>query len=170
MLLTLYLPLYSHCPLQANLVFFSLLLCMAGFDLPKNFQDNSDAFFRSVKLRVVPLQKALLTKKATIPASPSFKNMAEKTLRDFTAPSTDNVPVGPQINLGDGDFDLNTSLITMAQASPFCGRPNENAKCLSSTVPGDLQHVRNERRQPRHHQDQTVSVFPSREDEAVVLR
>uniref|UniRef100_A0A0E0PK13 Uncharacterized protein n=1 Tax=Oryza rufipogon TaxID=4529 RepID=A0A0E0PK13_ORYRU len=46
--------------------------------------------------------------------------MAEKTLREFTAPSTDNVPIGPQVNVGDGDFDLKTSLITMAQASPFC--------------------------------------------------
>jgi hypothetical protein len=53
--------------------------------------------------------------------------MAEKTLREFAAPSADNVPVGPQVNLGDTDFDLKSSLITMAHASLFCGRPNEDA-------------------------------------------
>ena len=29
--------------------------------------------------------------------------------------------------MGDVDFDLKSSLITMAQASPFCGKPNEDA-------------------------------------------
>lgn len=53
--------------------------------------------------------------------------MAEKTSREFAAPSANNVPIGPHIDLGDGDFDLKTSLITMAQASPFCGKPNEDA-------------------------------------------
>ncbi len=53
--------------------------------------------------------------------------MASKTLREFAAPSADNVAVGPQVNIGDVDFDLKSSLITMAQASPFCGKPNEDA-------------------------------------------
>ncbi len=53
--------------------------------------------------------------------------MANKTLREFAAPSADNVAIGPQVNIGDMDFDLKSSLITMAQASPFCGKPNEDA-------------------------------------------
>jgi hypothetical protein len=53
--------------------------------------------------------------------------MADKTLREFAAPSANNVATGPQINMGDVDFDLKSSLITMAQASPFCGKPNEDA-------------------------------------------
>jgi hypothetical protein len=53
--------------------------------------------------------------------------MAEKILREFAAPSADNVPVGPQVNLGDTNFDLKSSLITMAQTNPFCGKPNEDA-------------------------------------------
>ncbi|XP_066160605.1 uncharacterized protein [Oryza sativa Japonica Group] len=52
--------------------------------------------------------------------------MANKTLREFAAPSADNVAIGPQVNIGDLDFDLKSSLITMAQASPFCGKPNED--------------------------------------------
>ena len=39
--------------------------------------------------------------------------MAEKTLREFSVPSTDNVATCPNIN--------------MVQASSFCGKPNEDA-------------------------------------------
>ncbi|XP_066161948.1 uncharacterized protein [Oryza sativa Japonica Group] len=53
--------------------------------------------------------------------------MANKTLCEFAAPSADNVAIGPQINMGVVDFDLKSSLITMAQASPFYGKPNEDA-------------------------------------------
>nr|ABA96044.1 hypothetical protein LOC_Os12g08950 [Oryza sativa Japonica Group] len=53
--------------------------------------------------------------------------MADKTLRKFAATSADNMATGPQINMGDVDFDLKSSLITMAQASLFCDKPNEHA-------------------------------------------
>ena len=53
--------------------------------------------------------------------------MAEKTLRKFSVPSTDNVATGPNINVGDVNFELKSSLINMVQASPFCGKPNEDA-------------------------------------------
>ncbi len=100
---------------------------MTGFNLPENFKENPEAFFRSVKPRVVAPQKTLPTKKPAIPAPQTFKTMADKTLCEFAAPSADNVAIGPQINMGDVDFYLKSSLITMAQASPFCGKPNEDA-------------------------------------------
>ena len=53
--------------------------------------------------------------------------MAEKTLREFSIPSTDNVATGPNNNVGDVNFELKSSLINMVQASPFCGKPNEDA-------------------------------------------
>jgi hypothetical protein len=71
--------------------------------------------------------------------------MAEKTLREFAAPSADNVTVGPAVNIGDTILDLKCSLVTMAQASPFCGKPNEDASthlqqfleiCSTYTVEG----------------------------------
>ena len=34
---------------------------------------------------------------------------------------------GPNINVGDVNFELKSSLINMVQASPFCGKPNEDA-------------------------------------------
>jgi hypothetical protein len=115
---------------------------MTSFNLPENFKENQKVFFWSVKPRIVPPQKSLSAKKS---ASPSFKSMAEKTLQEFAAPSAENVPVRPQINLGDTNFDLKSSLITMAQASPFCGKPNQYASahlqqfqeiCSSYTMKG----------------------------------
>ena len=53
--------------------------------------------------------------------------MAEKTLRDFSVPSAANVATGPNIDVGDMNFELKSSLINMVQASPLCGKPNEDA-------------------------------------------
>ena len=52
--------------------------------------------------------------------------MAEKTLRDFSVPSAANVATGPNADVGDVNFELKSSLINMVQASPFCGKPNED--------------------------------------------
>ncbi|KAK3118733.1 hypothetical protein QOZ80_9BG0705840 [Eleusine coracana subsp. coracana] len=53
--------------------------------------------------------------------------MADKTLREFSAPSAANIPTGPAGNVGDANFEIKTGLITMVQASPFCGKANEDA-------------------------------------------
>ena len=53
--------------------------------------------------------------------------MAEKTLRDFSVSSAANVAIGPNTDVGDVNFELKSSLINMVQASPFCGKPNEDA-------------------------------------------
>ena len=53
--------------------------------------------------------------------------MAEKTLRDFSVPSTTNVATGPNVDVGDMNFELKSSLINMVRASPFCGKLNEDA-------------------------------------------
>jgi hypothetical protein len=87
---------------------------MTGFNLPENFKENPKAFFRSVRPRVVAPQKTLLTKKPAVPAPLTFKTIACKTLHEFSTPSADNVAIGPQVNIGDVDFDLKSSLITMA--------------------------------------------------------
>ena len=53
--------------------------------------------------------------------------MAQKTLRDYSAPSANKVPTGPEVNTGGEIFQINMGLITMVQASPFCGKANEDA-------------------------------------------
>jgi hypothetical protein len=53
--------------------------------------------------------------------------MAQKSLHECPITVFENVPSGPAVNLGDKNFELRTGLITMVQASPFCGLPSEDA-------------------------------------------
>ena len=53
--------------------------------------------------------------------------MAQKTLCDYSAPFANQVPTGPEVNTGGENFEIKTGLITMVQASPFCGKANEDA-------------------------------------------
>jgi hypothetical protein len=53
--------------------------------------------------------------------------MAERMIREFSAPSNTNVPTGPATTVGDGNFELKLALINMVQANPFSGKPNEDA-------------------------------------------
>jgi hypothetical protein len=50
-----------------------------------------------------------------------------KSLCDYSTPVVANVPVGPTVNTGTKNYELRTSLITMVQASQFCGLPSEDA-------------------------------------------
>jgi hypothetical protein len=51
----------------------------------------------------------------------------EKTLREYSAPSANQVPTSSEINTENGNFKVKTGLITMVHASPFYGKPNEDA-------------------------------------------
>ena len=53
--------------------------------------------------------------------------MAQKTLRDYSAPSANQVPTGPEVNTGGENFEIKTGLIMMVQASPFYGKGSEDA-------------------------------------------
>jgi hypothetical protein len=53
--------------------------------------------------------------------------MAERTIREFSAPSNTNIPTGPTTMVGDGKFKLKLVLINMVQANLFSGKPNEDA-------------------------------------------
>jgi hypothetical protein len=53
--------------------------------------------------------------------------MAERTIREFSAPSNTTVPTGPTTMVGDGNFELKPVLINMVQANPFSNKPNEDA-------------------------------------------
>ena len=51
--------------------------------------------------------------------------MANKTICEFSTPSPANMATGPVVNNGDANFELKLTLITMVQASPFCGNAHE---------------------------------------------
>ena len=82
---------------------------------------------RRARLCVVPLLAILPAQEPISKAPIAIEAMAEKTLREFSVPSTANLATGPIINVGDVNFELKSSLINMVQARPFCGKPNEDA-------------------------------------------
>ena len=53
--------------------------------------------------------------------------MAEKTLREFFAPSTENIRMGPTLRTTNLEFELKPSFISMVQATPFSGKAHEDA-------------------------------------------
>ena len=57
--------------------------------------------------------------------TPSATLSMAKTLRDYSTLVVANVPIGPAVNIGDGKFELHTSLITMVQANQFHGLPSK---------------------------------------------
>ena len=76
--------------------------------------------------------------------------MANKTIREFSTPSVANVAIGPNVINADTHFELKPALITMVQASPFCGKAHEDANahlqhffeiCSTFTIKGVTQEA-----------------------------
>ena len=54
--------------------------------------------------------------------------MAQKSLRQFSAPSSSHIPSGlNQDQAGNDGFELKTGLVNMVQASLFYGKASEDA-------------------------------------------
>jgi len=53
--------------------------------------------------------------------------MAEKTLREFSPPSTENIRVGPIFDLAEYDYEIKPSLIKMVQLIIFSRKKDEDA-------------------------------------------
>ena len=100
---------------------------MTSFDLLQNFTPNPESLLRRVRPRIVPPQISLSAAEPVIASSLAPRAMAQKTLRDYSAPSANQVPTGPEVNTGGENFEIKTGLITMAQAIPFYGKANEDA-------------------------------------------
>jgi hypothetical protein len=126
---------------------------MTGFDLPSNFNDNPESLVRRVRPRVIIPQKFLSTQETNtidpVNSTPSTP-IAERTVREFSAPSNTNVPTGPTTTVGDENFELKPALINMVQASLFSGKPNEDANahlqhflevCRTFTICGVTGHT-----------------------------
>ena len=67
--------------------------------------------------------------------------MTEKTLHEFSAPSTEIIHTRPTLKTNNLEFKLKPSLINMVQATPFSGKAHEDASAhlqnfleISSTV------------------------------------
>ena len=97
---------------------------MSSFSLPTNFVENPEKLVRRVRPHIVPppISQSIREPASQAPSTIT-EPMAEKTLRDFSVTSAANVAIG-NVDVGDVNFELKSSLINMVQASPFCGKPN----------------------------------------------
>ena len=91
---------------------------MTGFDLPTNCVENPEALIRKTraklkKVAVLKLEDNHIRRSLT----PEFEAIANKTLREFSAPNTANIRTGPIVNVGDNGFELKPALINMVQAN-----------------------------------------------------
>ena len=100
---------------------------MTGFDLLQNFTPNLESLLRRVHPRVVPPQISLSAAEPANQAPSASQAMAQKTLCDYSALFANQIPTGLEVNTRGENFEIKTGLITMVQASPFCGKANEDA-------------------------------------------
>ena len=107
---------------------------MTGFDHMTNYIDNLEALLKRTKAKLKKVL-ALESEDNHIRRSltPEFEAMADRTLHEFSAPTTANIRIGPIVNVGDNGFELKPALINMVQASQFCGKAHED-------VSAHLQH------------------------------
>ena len=96
---------------------------MIGFDLPTNYVDDLEAQLKRTKAKLNKVS-ALESEDDQIrwTLTPEFEAIADKTLHEFSAPTTANIYTGPTINVGDNTFELKPALINMVQANQFCGK------------------------------------------------
>ena len=73
---------------------------MTGFSLPENYKDNPERLVRRARPRVVPPLAILPAEEPISEAPLVLEAMAEKTLREFSVPSIDNVATGPSTMSG----------------------------------------------------------------------
>ena len=86
---------------------------MTDFSVPENYIENPEKLVRRSRHRIIPPPATLPVQKPSSEAPTVSKAMAEKTLREFSVPSTANVATGPNVNVGDVNFELKSSLINM---------------------------------------------------------
>jgi hypothetical protein len=101
---------------------------MKCFDLLENYLDDLEVLLRNTRVKlkkvlVVVLEDNQIRRSLT----PEFEAMVNKSLREFSAPTTANICTGPEVNVGDNGFELKPTLITMVQANQFCGKAHEDA-------------------------------------------
>jgi hypothetical protein len=91
---------------------------MIGFDLLTNYVDNAEALLKKIRAK---LKKVLALESEDNQIWQSltleFEAVVDKTLREFSAPTTVNIHTGPTANVGDNRFELKPALINMVQAS-----------------------------------------------------
>ena len=101
---------------------------MNRFDLPDNFVENPEALIRRTKAKLKKVTSSSSTFQLEASSSrgdhqniardltPEFEAMANKSIREFSAPTTDNIRTRPAVDI-DRSFELKPALINMVQAN-----------------------------------------------------
>ena len=92
--------------------------------LPGNFVDNPESLFRKTRAKLKKRSSSNQEDHRNL--SSEFEAMANKSIREFSAPTTDNIRTGPAAEI-DGNFELKPGLINMVQSNQFCGKAHEDA-------------------------------------------
>jgi hypothetical protein len=98
---------------------------MTDFDLPTNYVEDPKALLKRTRAKLKKVL-ALESEDNQIRQSlkPKFKAMTNKTLHEFSAPTTANIHTGPAVNVRDNGFELKPNMV---QASQFCGKAHKDA-------------------------------------------
>jgi hypothetical protein len=101
---------------------------MIGFNLLTNYVEDPEALIRRTKAKLKKVSTLDSEDSQTRRSlTPEFEDMADKTLREFSAPTTANIRTRPKTNVGENSFEIKPALINMVQASQFCGKAHEDA-------------------------------------------
>ena len=91
---------------------------MTGFDLLTNYVDYPEALLKRTKAKLKKvLALELEDNHIRRSLTPKFESMADRTLHEFSIPTSANIRTGPTVNVGDNGFELKPALINMVQAS-----------------------------------------------------
>ena len=88
---------------------------------------DPESLLRRMRVRLVSPRISLSAAEPVTPASSASHAIAQKMLRDYSTPSATQDPTRPEVNIGGENFKIKMGLITIVQASPFCGKANKDA-------------------------------------------
>jgi hypothetical protein len=99
-------------------------------NIPENFISDPEKILRKArsKLRSPDSQPTTfaLGDSTARSLTPTFEVMANKSLREYSAPTPDNIRTGLTVVVGNAAFELKPAPINMVQASQFCGKGHED--------------------------------------------
>jgi hypothetical protein len=102
-----------------------------NMNLPENFVLDPEKILRKARSKPRSFDSQPTTfalgDSTTRSLTPTFEVMANKSLREYFAPTPDNIRTGPTVAVGYASFELNPTLINMVQASQFGGKAPEDA-------------------------------------------
>jgi hypothetical protein len=101
---------------------------MKGFDFLENYLDDLEVLLKNTRAKLKKVL-AIISEDSQIRRSLTleFEAMVNKSLREFSAPTTTNIRTGLEVNVGDNGFELKPAPITMVHANQFCGKAHKDA-------------------------------------------